>query len=199
MPDPCRVLFSLDRLAHDAVRRAAAVTGGRAVFLDATAGNGHDTQFLADLAGCGGQVYAFDVQEAAVRMTRKRLAEAGLADRVVLFHAGHERLADLLQGVRFCASMFNLGFLPGSDKRIVTGRESSLVALGAALSMTDVLLTVHAYTGHAGGEAECRAVLDFFAALPRDAWRVQYVTDGNKKKRREWLVLAERIGDCPSA
>jgi len=31
--------------------------------VDATAGNGHDTLFLAQLVGDSGQVYAFDVQK----------------------------------------------------------------------------------------------------------------------------------------
>ena len=38
--------------------------GGTAV--DATMGNGHDTETLARLVGGQGHVYAFDIQEAAV-------------------------------------------------------------------------------------------------------------------------------------
>ena len=35
------------------------------IAVDATAGNGHDTLFLANLVGNDGYVYAFDVQQAS--------------------------------------------------------------------------------------------------------------------------------------
>ena len=48
------------------------VTPG-AVAIDMTAGNGHDTLFLAELVEATGHVYAFDVQAAAVEATRAEL------------------------------------------------------------------------------------------------------------------------------
>ena len=45
------------------------------VVVDATMGNGHDTAFLAQLAG---QVYAFDIQEQALVNTQERLEKLGL-------------------------------------------------------------------------------------------------------------------------
>lgn len=118
MHDPCKVLVTLDAVAHAAARRAASVAEGRCgIFVDATAGNGHDTVFLAELAGRTGHVYAFDVQTAALGATRNRLEAAGLADRVTLIHAGHENLAGLVPECTVTAILFNLGFLPGSDKR----------------------------------------------------------------------------------
>lgn len=93
------------------------------------------------------------------------------------------------------AVVFNLGFLPGSDKSRVTRAETTLAALRAAVTLLGApgLLSVHAYTGHRGGAEECRQVLDFFAALPRKLWRVHILGDGNKPRNGEWLVLAERI------
>ncbi|ABZ82918.1 sam-dependent methyltransferase, putative [Heliomicrobium modesticaldum Ice1] len=49
--------------------------------IDATAGNGHDTLFLARQVLPGGDLWAFDIQEAAIDATARRLTEAGLADR----------------------------------------------------------------------------------------------------------------------
>lgn len=48
--------------------------GGNA--LDGTAGNGHDTLFLAQTAGILGKVWAFDIQPQALSRTRCRLKEA---------------------------------------------------------------------------------------------------------------------------
>ena len=43
------------------------------VVVDATAGNGYDTEFLADKVGADGTVYAIDVQPAALKETKKRV------------------------------------------------------------------------------------------------------------------------------
>ncbi|MZP28441.1 hypothetical protein GTO91_01720 [Heliobacterium undosum] len=49
--------------------------------IDATAGNGHDTLFLAQRVLPGGDLWAFDIQEAAIDATARRLTEAGFEDR----------------------------------------------------------------------------------------------------------------------
>ena len=42
--------------------------------VDATAGNGNDTHFLAEHVGENGHVYAFDIQQAALDSTSSALA-----------------------------------------------------------------------------------------------------------------------------
>ena len=55
--------------------------------IDATAGNGHDTQFLADQVGPSGRVWAIDLQSEAIDATRQRLSAAGKSDSVFLVQA----------------------------------------------------------------------------------------------------------------
>lgn len=57
--------------------------------VDATMGNGWDTLFLAEAVGEVGMVYGFDVQEAAVVATTKRLKRAGVFGRCQLYQKGH--------------------------------------------------------------------------------------------------------------
>ena len=83
--------------------------GARAV--DATMGNGHDAQWLCELVGESGRVFAFDVQPEAVARTRQRLTDAGLMSRAELFCMGHERMAEAVDG-EVDAIVFNLGWLP---------------------------------------------------------------------------------------
>ena len=45
--------------------------------VDATAGNGGDTEFLCRCVGRTGKVYAFDIQKTAIEHTKMRLKEAG--------------------------------------------------------------------------------------------------------------------------
>ena len=163
--------------------------------VDATAGNGNDTLYLADAVGASGRVWAFDVQEPALRRTAARLNTAGLAARVTLVHAGHETVGAALPGdENIHAAMFNLGFLPGSDRSVTTSVATSIAALDA-LSQRMVpggVISVHCYHGHAGGAVEGEAVAAWLAALPWKAWRVARYAFANKTRNSEALFLAER-------
>ena len=75
----------LTELAHTLVR---AVLQPGDIAIDATAGNGHDTQFLAECVGPNGTVYSFDIQLAALAVTTVRLAAAGL-NNVILLQRSH--------------------------------------------------------------------------------------------------------------
>lgn len=59
-----------------AQRLVAERTPPGAIVVDATAGGGVDTLFLARIVGPGGRVYAFDVQAEALARTRARLEAA---------------------------------------------------------------------------------------------------------------------------
>jgi len=148
--------------------------GDRAV--DATCGNGHDTLLLAGLVGPQGHVWGFDIQQTAIVETARRLAEVGLADRVTLLHSGHEHLGRYL-AVPVQAVLFNLGYLPGGDRSLVTRPETSVAALEQSLQLLApsgvVLVTI--YPGHGGGDEERQAVDGWAAALdPRNyhSWRM---------------------------
>ena len=188
-------LFRLDELAHAAVSRAvhALPADVELTLLDATAGNGYDTLFLAELASQG-TVYAFDVQEAALNATRERLQ--GLLPPhpdVRLILDSHAHLAQYVQGPVH-AALFNLGFLPGSDKSVITKRASTLAALNALAPRMAPggLLSVHLYTGHAGGLDEACAVIAWAAELPRNTGHVLHTTQLNKPGNPEHLLLVAR-------
>ena len=193
-PEPAG-LFRLDELAHTAGSRAvrALPDGISPVLLDATAGNGYDTLFLAGLVSQG-FLYAFDVQEIALEATRTRLqALQQPHPDVRLILDSHAHLAQHLSGPVH-AALFNLGFLPGSDKSVVTGRASTLAALNALapLMARGGLISAHLYTGHAGGLDEACAVLDWAAALPRSVWHVLHTVQLNKPGNPEHLLLMAR-------
>ena len=143
------------------------------VAVDATMGNGHDTEALAQLVGQSGHVYAFDVQEAAVQATGERLAQAGLKDRVTLFHASHARMKELVP----CAPdlvVFNLGWLPGGDHGVTTRWETTKEAVEKALSLLlpGGVLVICAYPGHAEGDRERQELSSFLSALSNRTWNV---------------------------
>lgn len=191
-----RALASALREANDGMPLNA--PGVMAV--DATAGNGHDTLFLASTVGAAGRVWAFDVQETALVAAKNRFQTEAphLLDTVTFIHAGHETASTALPpeargNIR--AVTFNLGYLPGSDKHIVTTAPHTLAALDGLSAMLAVggVLSVHSYQGHPGGEEEGMAVAGWFAALPWETWRVAEYGFRNKLRNPEVLFLAERV------
>ncbi|HIK91536.1 MAG TPA: FAD-dependent oxidoreductase [Planctomycetes bacterium] len=127
--------------------------------IDATVGNGFDTSFLAETVGVAGRVIGFDVQHCAIESTTRRLNAGGFAN-VELKQQSHAELKTAVAVETVSAVMFNLGFLPRSDKTIVTKAASSTQAIAAALEVLKPhgILTILAYRGHEGGLAEYEAV-----------------------------------------
>lgn len=170
------------------------------VAVDGTAGNGHDTLFLARLVGARGLVHAFDVQPRALARTAERLAAQGLEERVALHGRGHEELAAVLasQGAwpsRITAAMFNLGFLPGSDRSVTTRSETTLTALEALLPLVvpGGIVSLHVYAGHPGGADEAAALDRRLAELDWNRWRVARYELVNKPRNPERLLLLLRL------
>jgi len=149
---------SLTTLAHNILRRV--IRAGDTV-VDATAGNGYDTLNLARSVTETGRVLAIDIQPAAIAATRDRLRAASV-QHVSLFEEDHtqvlQRLAEAQNQVR--AIMFNLGYLPGSDKQHTTTAQSTTTAMVSALKILAPggVMTVTAYRGHPGGQEEAAAV-----------------------------------------
>lgn len=154
--------------------------------VDATLGNGHDTLFLCRQVLPGGRVFGFDVQIAAVEATQARLIAAAVPEEVfTLFAVGHERLGEMLPAEakgRLAAVMFNLGYLPGSDKQCITRTETTMTAVAQALEWLRPggLMTVAVYPGHEGGAEEGRELAAWAAGLDPRAYEVQHLRPVNR-------------------
>ncbi|MDR7865304.1 MAG: class I SAM-dependent methyltransferase [Sporomusaceae bacterium] len=163
--------------------------------VDATAGNGHDTLFLAANSPADALVWAFDLQPEALEATGRRLAEHGLAGKCRLLCACHSRVAEHVDGP-IDVAMFNLGYRPGGDHCFTTGVETTVAALGAItrLLAPGGIVTIVAYPGHDAGEKENTAVAEFLATLPQAdftaaAWRML-----NQRNRPPILYIIGKTG-----
>ena len=163
-------LKSARYLAREVILRAVE-PGDTAV--DATMGNGHDTQMLCETVGPEGRVWAFDVQAQAVEETRKRLREQGLDGRAELILSGHEHMAEYVKGP-VKAVMFNLGWLPGGDHEVTTRWETTRTAVESALDLLSPMgvLVICAYPGHAEGEREKQELTAFLGGLDNRRYNV---------------------------
>lgn len=174
------------------------------VVVDATMGNGYDTQFLAEL---GANVYAFDVQEEALNATEKRLDDAGIKNQIFeknllnlltepsvnLVLSGHEKLSEYVKEP-IKAAIFNLGYLPKTDKSVVTRADTTLTALDALTNQLVVggRIAIMIYYGHEGGMEEKDAVIKWTSSLPQKDWEVTSYAPLNQIHTPPILVLIEK-------
>ncbi|WP_206812775.1 class I SAM-dependent methyltransferase [Paradesulfitobacterium ferrireducens] len=168
----------------------------RDVVLDATAGRGRDTVFLAECVGAAGKVYALDIQEEAIRETGQLLEIYGLKDRVMLYLLDHAALDQVVQD-KLAAAVFNLGYLPGSDHQITTEPASTLAAIRAVLKRLKPggVLALTLYRGHPGAGAEAAAVETLLQSLPPKEYSVLAGNYLNQKKEAPSWVLVQKIGE----
>ena len=134
-------------------------------YIDATCGNGGDTEFLCRLAGEKGRVLALDIQQQAVDNTNTRLARLGLGGIGKAVRADH---AELAAPQSADCVLFNFGYLPGADHSLFTTPASSLPAVQAALEILKPggVLAACLYSGGPNGSAEKQAVREYLEQLP---------------------------------
>lgn len=168
------------------------------IVVDATAGNGHDTAFLADLVGEEGRVYAFDVQQQAIDSTTKRLVDAGVADRCEVILDGHENVAKyVLSDVQ--AAIFNLGYLPGAEHSIVTKPSTTVMAIESLVQKLNIggMIVLVIYHGHEGGKEERDRVIEYVSSLPQKSIHVLRYEFINQKNAPPFIIALEKAKALP--
>lgn len=162
------------------------------IVIDGTAGNGHDTLFLAKLVGSTGHVYAFDVQQTAVEATLLRVSEwQGI---VSVFHSGHELIADYVSK-EISAAVFNLGYLPGADHSIITQPQTTIKAIESCLELLKVggLIILVVYHGHEGGAKERDVLLNYVSNLPQSFVHVLKYEFVNQQNHPPFVLVIEKM------
>lgn len=185
-----KLLGSVVKQAHHLI--AKIVRPGDLV-IDATAGNGFDTAFLAGVVSPGGKVFAFDIQAEAIANTKKRLEAENLEKAVELYCLGHEELENILKSP-VKAIMFNLGYLPKGDHAIITKPSTTIKAIqdGLRLLLPGGLMTVVLYPGHPGGEVEAETVVQFLESLDSSQYTVLKLDFINRRNNGPFLVAVEK-------
>ncbi|MDO3682099.1 class I SAM-dependent methyltransferase [Paenibacillus ehimensis] len=165
--------------------------------IDATAGGGVDTAFLARLVGPSGIVHAFDIQQQALDRTASRLEQECPGRDVRLHLRGHETMLDVIPEEshgRIGAVMYNLGYLPGADHETVTEPTSTLGALEASTQLIrrGGIITIVLYTGHRGGLEEAAEVERWAAALPQKHFQTLQYRFMNQINYPPYLIAVEK-------
>ena len=161
--------------------------------VDATAGNGNDTLFLAELVGEEGMVYSFDIQKQALSSTDKKLQEKQLKSRVKLINDGHQNIKKYItEPIK--AIMFNLGYLPGGNHSIGTKGCTTIEAIKGGMELLTVhgIISIVVYYGGDSGFDEKNEVMDFIKTIDYKKYTVMRTDFVNQINCPPILICIEK-------
>lgn len=193
--------------------------------VDATCGNGYDTLFLARslLAAGGGTLIACDIQQYAIDKAQSLLeaqlqatitkdsAEAWTCEAehatgsqttiTILWKTqSHLDLMESYDSDTIKLVVFNLGYLPGGDKSIVTIPEVTLKTIAASQTALEPggSISITCYPGHEEGVEEEETILTHAHTLPCEKWSCyyhQWINQRNKRtgKPAPSLVMMQKL------
>ena len=174
---------------------AESITKGETV-IDATCGNGNDTLFLSKIVGSDGRVLAFDIQEQAIQTTKELISEHGF-ENVSVVNDSHAHIAKYvspeLEG-HIGGAIFNLGYLPQSDKTIITTGPSTITAIDTILTFLkrNGLIVIVVYHGHEGGQTEKTLILDHLTRLDQKKYNVLQYGFINQKNNPPFILAIQK-------
>jgi len=176
--------------SHDIVRQ---IVKEGDIVIDATAGNGNDTVFLAELVGDYGKVYSFDIQEMALEKTKEKLIKKGLLNRVNLINDGHQHM-DVYVNDKVSTVIFNLGYLPGGDHNISTKGKSTKEAVEKSLELIKVngIVAMVVYFGGDSGFDEKEEVDEYIKTLDNKKYVVMKTEFVNQINCPPILICIEK-------
>lgn len=161
--------------------------------VDATAGNGKDTLFLAKNSPENGIVYAFDIQKNAIERSKRRLVEHQLADKVQLILDSHVHVSSYVDQP-IDVAMFNLGYLPGECHTTMTMPETTIAALMAMVAQLAEggIISIITYPGHEQGQEENLVIRNYTMTLPVEQFTVFCMDMINHTNHPPILYLIEK-------
>jgi methylase of polypeptide subunit release factors len=133
------------------------------IILDATCGNGHDTLFFAPNVK---KIYAFDIQEKAIDNAKERTKDFNNIKYILDSHQNIDKyISQKLDLV-----IFNLGYLPNSDKKITTHFETTKDAFEKSLELLNskkaIIITL--YPGTIVGKDESDNLVTYLEQIDKN-------------------------------
>lgn len=161
--------------------------------IDATMGTGADTLKLCSCVGEDGLVYAFDIQSEALEQTAALLKQNHMEERARLILDSHDKIKNYVHE-NIQAFVFNLGYLPKGNPKVITKKDTTAAALEACLNLLKQggigLLT--AYYGHEGGAEEKNYVDKLLHMLPPKNFDVLKLESHNRLNFPPILYMIKR-------
>ena len=174
---------SFNNIMHDIIKHNN--IGENKVAIDATLGNGYDTDFLKDLFE---DVYSFDVQEKATSSYKEKNIK-----NVNVILDSHENFNKYIKESVDCI-VYNLGYLPGANKHITTKTDSTMKSIEIGLELLGVngIMFIAMYPGHEEGAREKDSILKLAKSLNTKHFGVLYQEFINRPNNPPCLLVIEK-------
>lgn len=158
----------------------------RVVAIDATLGNGYDTDFLYENFE---KVYSFDIQEEACLNYKHKEK-----NNVHIVNDSHHKFKEYVLEDKVNCIMYNLGFLPGGNKEITTIAETTMKSIENGLELLDNngIMTIAVYRGHAEGKNEEHYIMQYVRKLPKNIYGVMLHEYLNRANAAPLLIVIEK-------
>ena len=167
------------------------------IAIDATCGAGNDTLVLAKacLSEKEGHVYGIDIQKMAIERTEALLETSlsiGTRDRISLIHKSHAPLPIEVPPANLI--IYNLGYLPGSDRSIMTLSPTTIASLESAIErlLPEGMISIMLYPGHHEGLFETQTILNWASALADHQYSLSHHYRPNCSKAPNLLLIKKR-------
>ncbi|MGL4739526.1 MAG: tRNA (mnm(5)s(2)U34)-methyltransferase [Sarcina sp.] len=174
---------SFNNILHNII--SANKIGENKIAIDATLGNGYDTDFLKDQFE---KVYSFDIQEKAINLYKEKNIK-----NVEVILDSHANFDMYIKEPVDCI-VYNLGYLPGANKHITTTVNSTILSIekGLTLLKSNGLMFIAMYPGHDEGAKEKEEILKLAKKLSTKHYGVLYQEFINRPNNPPCLLVIER-------
>ncbi len=164
-------------------------------FIDATCGNGFDTLFLCKLAGKNGYVKAFDIQEQAIERTSNLLKSNLEFINYKIILDSHEFIKKYINDY-IDAAVFNLGYLPFSDKTVTTKGDTTIKAIQDLIPhlSENGRIYITTYITHDTGN-EIKELYNYLSSMDKSKYNILHINLINKNNTPPELFIIEKMHD----
>ena len=145
------------------------------IAIDATVGNGYDTLFLANHYK---KVIGIDIQPLAIKRSKEKTKDLSNVEIYLddFNNIVNYKYANLI--------VFNLGFLPGSNRKVKTQDYTSNQAILKAYSILDGVMLIACYIQHDGGYEE---YLNLTKSLENN--KIEYTLEDDFSNKEKLIII----------
>lgn len=163
--------------------------------IDATLGNGHDALALIQMLQNNGTLIGYDIQKKAILQTQTLLKHEKNST-IILNHCCHSKI----KAKNPKLIVYNLGYLPGTDKALTTQITTTLKSIQKAqkLVLPEGVISITLYPGHKEGLEEQDVLTTYAKLLDKRSWNVSWTSWPNRLTGPSLLLLQKKSTSLPS-
>lgn len=156
--------------------------------IDATCGNGIDTEFLASKVP-NGLVYSFDIQKQAIDNAKIRCKNYNNVKFILDSHTNvHQYISTSVS-----LAIFNLGYYPGGDLSITTKSTTTITAIDNIIPLLNIngAIIINVYTGHDNHQEE-NDLLHYLKGFDKNKYLINHYNMINLKNSPSVLIIEKK-------